>query len=345
FHREGFRYTPPEATNAPPQPASNPPPDLVPAASSPLPLAPTVLPTPIPIATPLPPAPVIFGPTPTATPNIRPAYEEPLFHEGVFNLLPGSVATAVMAYNTLPAGTPTSIPPAIPTAAPDTVWPALLSQVAVQPVAFTPTPTPVSVMPAPTTLLPAPTIVFSTVTNEVDIEDPRFYRGSFTIAPSGSVQAGAPAAGSTAGGGGVTGTSTGLSSYYSGSSYETLNPSYADRSPLPISGKAMYYNPGIMQEVYAYRLSLGEIQPCSECIGYVALLRKGDLGRRVYLRWADGTVEGPFLVIDVAASHHIGLLLQRGWAVDVDYQTAMRRKMYSPVPVTILDAPTTGYFD
>jgi hypothetical protein len=128
-------------------------------------------------------------------------------------------------------------------------------------------------------------------------------------------------------------------SFLPGTTYDTLRPSYVEASPLPAQGRAMYYNPGIMSAVYAYRLQNREIKPCPECVGYVALLRAGDLNRKVWLRWEDGAVEGPFLVIDVAARHHIPLLLSRNWVVDVDYQTALRRKMNCPVPVTVLASP------
>jgi hypothetical protein len=165
------------------------------------------------------------------------------------------------------------------------------------------------------------------VDNRVDIEDPRFYRGSFKYAPAGSIQAEKGSAGYSP------------APSYKGTSYETLSPDYSAGSPLPVAGKAMYYNPGIMQQVLAYRMQLGQVAPCGECVGYVALLRKGDLGRRVWLRWSDGAVEGPFLVIDVAARHHVSLLLSRGWAVDVDYATAMRHGMNRPAPVTVLASP------
>jgi hypothetical protein len=217
-----------------------------------------------------------------------------------------------------PAATTASWIPATqaPTLAPPTNTPALLTLLS----------TPAPPTPLPPTATPQ-IIVHTPQPYEVDIEDPRFYRGSFTFAPSGSAQAG-EAPGSVVD-----------APFYSGSSYETLSPAYSASSPLPVAGKAMYYNPGIMQEVYAYRLRLGQVQPCSECVGYVALLRQGDLGRKVWLRWGDGTVEGPFLVIDVAARQHVGLLLTRGWAVDVDYATAIRHGMNRPVQVTILAAP------
>lgn len=116
----------------------------------------------------------------------------------------------------------------------------------------------------------------------------------------------------------------------------------AEFTRLPVSGQAMYYNPGVMQEVYAYRLHLGQVQPCSACVGYAALLRAGDINRRIWLQWEGGIVEGPFLVIDAAAGQHVDLLLSRNWVVDVDYETALRRDMAGPVPVTILAAPAAA---
>ncbi|MCC6458389.1 MAG: hypothetical protein IT328_25785 [Caldilineaceae bacterium] len=110
-------------------------------------------------------------------------------------------------------------------------------------------------------------------------------------------------------------------------------------SSLPVTGLAMFYNPEVMQEVLANRLAMGQLSACSECIGHVALLRAGDLNRHVWLQWADGVVEGPFLVADVAAPHHVAQLLARNWVVDVDYRTAARRGIINPVPVTVWAAP------
>ncbi len=124
-----------------------------------------------------------------------------------------------------------------------------------------------------------------------------------------------------------------------GDTWEALSPAYSEPSPLPLHGLAMYYNPGIMREVVAYRLQRAQIDPCPECVGYVALLRRGDLNRKVWILWPDGTVEGPFLVVDVAARHHVSSLLKRGWAIDVDYKTALRHRMNRPLPVTVLAAP------
>jgi hypothetical protein len=193
------------------------------------------------------------------------------------------------------------------------------------------------------------------------IDDPRFYRGSFTINEAGHL-APTPAAAPTRVAAEAAPTAVAVAmdvkpdaaaaappvakeDVYSVPTsnavvtYDKLNPSYTAQSPLPVRGRAMYYNPGIMTEVLSYRLQLKQVEDCGNCVGYVALLRAGDLNRRVWLQWNDGTVEGPFLVIDVAARHHVPSLLARNWVVDVDYQTAMRRGMNQPIPVTVLAAP------
>ena len=122
-------------------------------------------------------------------------------------------------------------------------------------------------------------------------------------------------------------------------SWTQLSPSYYDPTPLPVSGLAMYYAPNVMENVAQYRLRVDKIEGCDECVGSVALLRAGDLDRKVWIQPEDGAVEGPFQVLDVAARHHIPSLLARNWVVDVDYTTAMRWGMRGPVPVTIYAEP------
>ena len=103
-----------------------------------------------------------------------------------------------------------------------------------------------------------------------------------------------------------------------------MSPSYYDATPLPVSGLAMYYAPNVMENVAQYRLRVNKIEGCDECEGSVALLRAGDLDRKVWIQLQNGEVDGPFQVLDVAARHHIPSLLARNWVVDVDYDTAMR---------------------
>ena len=117
--------------------------------------------------------------------------------------------------------------------------------------------------------------------------------------------------------------------------WSQLLPPYDAPTPLPVTGLAMYYAPNVMDGVEAYRERVNGMAECEECVGQVALLRAGDLGRKVWIRVGDGAAEGPFQVMDVAARHHIPDLLRRNWVVDVDYTTAVRWGMQGPVMVTV----------
>ncbi len=124
----------------------------------------------------------------------------------------------------------------------------------------------------------------------------------------------------------------------SAAAWKFLNPSYSSQTPLPASGKAMYYNPGVMDKVQENRLKFKRIELCEECIGRVAMLRYGDVNRKVWLQFHGSQLEGPFHVIDTAATQHVGMLLERNWILDVDYQTAQRWGMRMPY-VTIWEDP------
>ena len=177
-------------------------------------------------------------------------------------------------------------------------------------------------------------------TAEAQIEDPTFYRGSYrydpvtgTITPDNgpplrppdekSVEVAKPAAECVE-------TPVAVSVAYN---------SIDDHLGFPRVGRAMYYNPGIMERVLSFRMNSGHVSSCDECVGHVALLDRSDLNRKIWLEWENGDVDGPFLVIDVAARHHVDMLLQRHWVVDIDYQTAMRIGMNRPLPVTVWDHP------
>ena len=105
-----------------------------------------------------------------------------------------------------------------------------------------------------------------------------------------------------------------------------------------VSGQATYYSAGVMERVVANRLAWGHITPCAECIGYVALLEPEHIGTQVWLQRPGQPSEGPFLVADCATAAHRAALQARGWAVDVDWQTAQRWQMRGPVPVEVLRA-------
>ena len=92
---------------------------------------------------------------------------------------------------------------------------------------------------------------------------------------------------------------------------EELAPGYWEQSPLPQTGLATYYAPGMMEYVAGYRQTQGQLPACPECVGTVALLRAGDIGRKVWLQAPDGERVGPFLVIDCARRQDVAPLVAR----------------------------------
>ena len=270
----------------------------------------------------------VYIPPPTPQPLA------PVFHSGKYKFVAGEGSRkgrliADQMYGLLPASTSgNGKASATVTAAATPSAPAASSTASAAP-------TPVETTTARSTVATVQQI--SAVKPDAAWDDPRFYRGSFTydaqlnkLLPIEQVPCCIAA---SAGLADVRATPEAQSA----SLTQPMRPVKA--SVLPVHGKAMYYNPGIMDQVLEYRLALGQVAPCHECVGYVALLRSGDLNRKVWIEWGQGDVEGPFLVIDVAATQHVPMLLARQWVVDVDYATALRRSMVGPVYVRVLDAP------
>jgi hypothetical protein len=86
--------------------------------------------------------------------------------------------------------------------------------------------------------------------------------------------------------------------------------------------------------VVAYREGIGQLTPCAECIGYVALLDAQYIGRKVWLQRPAQSVEGPFLVGDCGPQDVAGrqALLDRDWVVDVQYEIGVGRwDMHGPL--------------
>jgi len=71
-------------------------------------------------------------------------------------------------------------------------------------------------------------------------------------------------------------------------------------------------------------------------IGAVAVYRLGDKWRDVHILWPDGTIDGPYIAIDVVARHHYELGLKKNRVIDVDYNTAKKHNMRGPMAVTII---------
>jgi hypothetical protein len=115
-------------------------------------------------------------------------------------------------------------------------------------------------------------------------------------------------------------------------------PGWNDQTPLPLTGEATYYNPGIMQSALAYRLSIGQVQPCGACVGYVAMLRTGDIGRKVWLKHGDEPAVGPVQVVDAAAPWDYERLKDY-WAIDLSWELARLWHMAGPITLTVLARP------
>lgn len=124
---------------------------------------------------------------------------------------------------------------------------------------------------------------------------------------------------------------------------QEAGPGYWDQSPLPQQGLATHYAPGVMEYVYNYRLEQGDIAGCVECVGTVAMLRAGDIGRKVWLKPPAGDPVGPFLVIDCARRQDIQQLLDRNWVVDVSYEVGRFWGMSRPMAdVLVFEDPADG---
>lgn len=100
-----------------------------------------------------------------------------------------------------------------------------------------------------------------------------------------------------------------------------------------IEGKATHMADGVMAGVVENRdLDLAGY------VGAVALNRAGDRYRDVWLEWADGTVDGPFLVVDCAQrGEHFEAREEAGYIVEVSEKWAKRRGFawVAPVEVTV----------
>jgi hypothetical protein len=103
-------------------------------------------------------------------------------------------------------------------------------------------------------------------------------------------------------------------------------------------GKATYYADGVMERMWQLRIQAGDVQPCKDCIGAVAMMRRGDIGRKVWVE-RNGEVTGPFIVVDCAAPQDYPALSGRGLVLEVPYWLAQRWKMAGPVAVRVLERP------
>ncbi len=113
---------------------------------------------------------------------------------------------------------------------------------------------------------------------------------------------------------------------------------WATLTDLPATGKASYYNPGVMATVWQNRLAQGKVSPCPECIGAVAMLRQPDIGRKVWVEYK-GEVLGPFMVVDCAGPKHYQALVDKGEIAELPYWLAQRWNMADRIGVVVRDRP------
>jgi NAD(P)-dependent dehydrogenase (short-subunit alcohol dehydrogenase family) len=73
----------------------------------------------------------------------------------------------------------------------------------------------------------------------------------------------------------------------------------------------------------------------------VALNRKGDKGRDVWILWPSGVVDGPYLSVDCAAAHHYQRRVDQGRIIEVSAVEADRHGFYGVGPVRV----TVFFFD
>ena len=81
----------------------------------------------------------------------------------------------------------------------------------------------------------------------------------------------------------------------------------------------------------AYRESIGQLEPCLACLGFVALADAEHIGKRVWLQAPGREIEGGFLVADCGSRADQVARKASGWVVDVDWPTAQRWDMHGPI--------------
>lgn len=104
---------------------------------------------------------------------------------------------------------------------------------------------------------------------------------------------------------------------------------------VELEGLATYYTPGLMDQVARHRgLDL------SGTVGGVALMRAGDLGRKVWIRFPGGMWSGPYRVVDCARRDHYAGNLSLGHVVELSRATWLAHDLPEyPVHLTVRFLP------
>jgi hypothetical protein len=101
-------------------------------------------------------------------------------------------------------------------------------------------------------------------------------------------------------------------------------------APEHSRGAAVFYGPGMMEGTARWRG-----MDLSNYLGGVALMSPADIGQTVWLKRPGEAWEGPYLVVDCAARQDMWpVIMARGEVVEVDFDTATRWGMVTPVNVS-----------
>ena len=117
-----------------------------------------------------------------------------------------------------------------------------------------------------------------------------------------------------------------------GDTFATMVPSWEEKTPLPIAGYFTWYgSPGMMDNSMRLQIKNGhisdaDIKNCPNYVGKIAMLRKGDFGRCLWIGRSNNEVIGPFLVVDVSSSRHVTSNINRSigndrWVADLSWET------------------------
>lgn len=123
----------------------------------------------------------------------------------------------------------------------------------------------------------------------------------------------------------------------------TITRTWETPTPNPyLDGLATYMNPGVMEQTAANRALIDNpddlpLWLTSEgLVCAVALNRRADLGRIVWLRRPGGPTLGPCLSIDCAALPHLQRRIDQERVVEVGWRIAEHWGMERPIPIRVL---------
>lgn len=102
---------------------------------------------------------------------------------------------------------------------------------------------------------------------------------------------------------------------------------------VSLHGALTYYDEGVFPEVVRNRLAYGQVEPCPECVGFIAVRDCEHLGDHAYLRVPGRDTIGPLLIVDCAAQQHRAGMTKRGRIAEVEPWLARELGMWHVGPL------------